>query len=125
MQASEFRSGCPIASALDILGDRWTLLVIRNLALGARSYGDFRKAPEQIATNILADRLARLERCGLIEAAPARSGARGGYRLTRAGAELLPVLQALGRWAGEHLPNRWAPPDGFMEATPDDLLARG
>jgi DNA-binding HxlR family transcriptional regulator len=118
-----FRSDCPIASALDLVGDRWSLVVIRNLMLGARSYRDFLAGPEKIATNILADRLARLEAAGLVEAAPPRSsGARGGYRLTRAGAELLPVLQRLAIWGEAHLPGRKQTPDWFLKAAPEDVL---
>jgi DNA-binding HxlR family transcriptional regulator len=118
-----FRSDCPIASALDLLGDRWSLVVIRNLMLGARSYRDFMAAPEKIASNILADRLARLEAAGLVETAPPRTpGARGGYRLTRAGAELLPVLQQLAIWGEAHLPKRKKTPDWFLRASPEDVL---
>jgi len=118
-----FRSDCPIASALDLIGDRWSLIVIRNLMLGARSYRDFLATPEKIATNILADRLARLEEAALIETtAPRAPGARGGYRLTRAGAELLPVLKELAIWGETHLPERKKTPDWFMEATVEDVL---
>jgi len=125
MQASStFRSDCPIASLLDVVGDKWSLVVIRNMMLGARSYGDFHKAPEKIATNILAERLERLARFGLIEEAPARAGARGGYRLTPAGAELLPVLQAMAVWGKTHLPDRWSAPEWFMAATPAQVLER-
>ena len=125
MQASSaFRSDCPISSLLDVVGDKWSLVVVRNMMLGARSYGDFQKAPEKIATNILAERLERLARFGLIEEAPARSGARGGYRLTAAGADLLPVLQVMAVWGQTHLPERWAPPAWFMAATPAEILKR-
>lgn len=122
--SSGFRSNCPIVSLLDVVGDKWSLVVIRNMMLGARSYGDFHKAPEKIATNILAERLERLTRFGLIEEAPARSGARGGYRLTAAGADLLPVLQAMATWGEVHLPDRWSAPEWFMAATPSELLER-
>ena len=53
----EFRTGCPIASTLDIVGDRWSLVIIRSMVMGARSYSDFLAMPEKISTNILADRL--------------------------------------------------------------------
>jgi DNA-binding HxlR family transcriptional regulator len=118
-----FRSDCPIASSLDLIGDRWSLVVIRNLMLGASSYRDFLRAPEKISTNILADRLARLEAAGLVAAAAPRSpGARGGYRLTPAGAGLLPVLQQLALWGEAHLPGRRKTPAWFLEATPQDVL---
>jgi len=120
--ATTFRSGCPIASALDIVGDRWTLLVLRSMAMGATSFADLAALPEKIASNILADRLRRLEAEGLIVRAPAaRAGRRGGYRLTEAGADLLPVLQALARWGAAHLPERWPVPERFLTARPADL----
>lgn len=119
-----FRSDCPIASALDVVGDKWTLVVIRSMMLGARSFQDFHRAPEKIATNILADRLQRLRAWGLIEETQARPGARGGYRLTPAGADLLPLLQAAARWGEAHLPGRGAAPDWFLKATPADFLGQ-
>src|SRR4029077_12456668 len=60
------RSECPITNVLDLLGDRWTILVIRDLVLGKRRYQEFMSSPEQIASNILADRLKRLEAGGLV-----------------------------------------------------------
>ena len=124
--ADQFRSRCAIASALDIIGDKWTLVVIRSLMLGAASYSDLLGAPERIATNILADRLNRLESWGLVESAPAAPGAkaRGRYQLTAAGADLLPILQAIAAWGEAHLPDRWRVPDWFWNATPNDLLKR-
>lgn len=112
----DFRSGCPIASALDLVGDKWSLVVLRSMTLGARTFGDLARAPEKIATNILADRLKRLEGAGIICAAPA-----GGYVLTPKGADLLPVLQALARWGEKHLPDRWSPPQGYYDLQPGDL----
>src|ERR671916_2191665 len=64
------RSACPVACALDVVGDRWTLLVIRDLLAGKSRYGDFLASPEKIPTNILADRLKRLEREGLVSRLP-------------------------------------------------------
>ena len=120
-----FRSDCPIASALDLVGDRWSLVVIRNLMLGAGSYRDLLRAPEKIATNILSDRLSRLEAAGLLEVtSPRTPGARGGYRLTRAGADLLPVLQTLAIWGENHLPARRKTPDWFLKATPEQVLGQ-
>ena len=63
-----WRSDCPISSALDLLGDKWSLLIIRDLVVhGTRTYSDFRDAPEGIATNILATRIKQLSSLGLIE----------------------------------------------------------
>ena len=122
-----FRSDCPIASALDILGDKWSLLIVRNAMLGARRFGDFLAAPEAIATNVLSDRLERLQAWGILEPVEAgESGrrARGAYRLTRAGADLLPVLQAVARWGETHLEMRRTTPAWFRDATPEDLMSK-
>jgi DNA-binding HxlR family transcriptional regulator len=118
---SEFRSHCPVASALDILGDRWTLLVLRMLFAGRKRYAELLKMPEKIATNILAQRLALLQEEGLIAArAYQPNPARYEYALTEKGADLLPVLQALSLWGVKHIPQRWTPPAKFMSAKPDD-----
>jgi DNA-binding HxlR family transcriptional regulator len=114
----DFRSQCPVASALDIVGDRWTLVVLRTIFAGRRRYGELLKIPERIATNILADRLALLQREGLITAHVYRyHPVRREYRLTAKGADLLPVLQALAHWAEKHIPGRWPPPPWFATAT--------
>lgn len=112
------RSQCPIASALDIVGDKWSLLIVRGMMLGRVTYGDLLRMPEKMATNILADRLKRLEAAGIIRSA----GKRGVYALTLKGAELLPVLQALARWGETHFEDRWPLPDGFYQAAPKDVL---
>jgi DNA-binding HxlR family transcriptional regulator len=122
---TDFRSPCPIASALDLIGDRWTLVVVRDAVTGKRRFGEFAASPERIPTNILADRLRRLERDGILarrlyQARPRRYE----YVLTERGAELLPILQALGRWGGKHIPQRWTPPAWFAEATPASVLGR-
>lgn len=119
-----FRSDCAMASTLDIVGDKWSLLVIRNLMLGARSFRQIQSAPENIATNILSDRLKRLVETGLIVElrADAGSGARGRYALTQAGAELLPVLQAMARWGLANVPDRRPVPEAFLTAKPEDVL---
>lgn len=99
------RSVCPVACALDLIGDRWTLLVIRDLACGKRHFGEFCRSPERIATNILADRLARLVAAGLVRKRPRpdESG-RESYELTPKGKSLGPVLRALARWGLEQIP---------------------
>lgn len=119
-----FRSPCPIASSLEVIGDKWTLVVIRALLAGASSYSDLLAEPEKIATNILADRLAKLEAWGLVTSTPLRGvgKARRTYRLTPAGVDLLPVLQALAVWGEAHLPDRWRTPDWFKRAKPADFL---
>ncbi len=97
------RSNCPVAVSLDILGDKWTLLVVRDLWLGARRYSDFEISPERYPTNILADRLKRLVEHGLVEkTAYSERPQRFQYALTKKGKDALPILQAMRRWANHH-----------------------
>jgi len=100
------RSACPIACALDLLGDRWTLVIVRDLFMGKSRYGEFTGSAEGIPTNILADRLARLETAGVITSAPYQENPpRYAYTLTAKGRELKPVLGALAMWSMNHLPD--------------------
>jgi DNA-binding HxlR family transcriptional regulator len=99
---------CSIAKALDVVGDRWTLLIIRELLIrGACRYTDLKNGLPGIATNLLSDRIRELESAGLIrrEDAPAPV-ATTLFRLTDAGAELLPVLDAIGRWGVRYMTER-------------------
>jgi DNA-binding HxlR family transcriptional regulator len=96
---------CSIAKALDVVGDRWTLLIIRELLIrGACRYTDLRNGLPGIATNLLSDRIRELESAGLIrrEDAPPPV-ATTLFHLTEAGAELLPVLDAIGRWGVRYM----------------------
>lgn len=92
------RSPCPIACALDLFGDRWTLLVIRDLFLGRTRFKDFAASPEGIPTNLLSDRLERLVQGGLVRRVPLAGGKRFAYELTGKGEALRPVLMALKEW---------------------------
>jgi len=93
------RSPCPVACTLDIVGDRWTLLVIRDLMLGRSRFKDFGASPEGIPTNILSERLERLLKSGIVEQIPAGEGAkRFAYQLTAKGKALGPVLVAMRDW---------------------------
>jgi DNA-binding HxlR family transcriptional regulator len=104
MARSKRRSVCPVACALDLFGDRWTLLLIRDMACGKALFKEFSGSPERIATNILTDRLERLVKGGLAEPfAPAHAAGRSGYRLTAEGRSLLPVLSAIADWGLAHL----------------------
>lgn len=98
------RSGCPVSISLEILGDRWSLLVIRDLMVrGYRTFKQFEKSDEGIATNILADRLRRLETNGIITAeADATDRRRTSYRLTDKGIDLAPLLLDLLIWGARH-----------------------
>lgn len=99
------RSCCPVACALDILGDKWTLLVIRDLLLGKKRYQEFLTSPEQIATNILADRLKKLEAAGIIvQQVYQQRPVRYEYALTDKGKDLRPILEALVKWGRAYFP---------------------
>ena len=114
---ASLRSPCPVAGALDILGDAWTLLVIRDLMFyGRHRFADFLASPEHIATNILAERLQRLERCGVIERRRySDRPVREEYHLTRRGRDLLPVLRELISWGKRHVPGTAKrPPAGVV-----------
>ncbi len=98
------RSICPVACTLDIIGDKWTLLVIRDLACGKRYFNDFCRSPEKIATNILTDRLERLVSQELAEKfTDEPQGGREAYRLTNKGKSLEPVLTAVAQWGLAHI----------------------
>ena len=110
------RSACPIATTLDLLGDKWTLLVIRDLLfVGKRRFGELLESPEGIPTNILSDRLRRLEERGVVEKSLYSSRPRRyEYRLTAMGADLFPVLRAMAEWGLRHLPGTSAPPEEVL-----------
>lgn len=93
------RSVCPVACTLDLIGDKWTLLVVRDLFCGKSHFKEFIASPERIATNILADRLGKLVESGLAEKFQAehQSGWEA-YRLTKKGKSLLPILQSIAGW---------------------------
>lgn len=108
--ASHSRSPCPLACSLDLLGDKWTLLVIRDLFLGKQTYGEFQKGPEGIPTNMLAERLKRLQAAGLVSKAEYQvKPVRYAYSLTDKGKDLGPVLKALVQWGLKHLPDTQIP----------------
>jgi DNA-binding HxlR family transcriptional regulator len=98
------RSGCPISISLEIFGDRWSLLVVRDLMFKRlRTFKEFAAAGERIATNVLAERLERLENAGIIErAADPNDARRVHYALTKKGMALAPVLVEMVIWAAEH-----------------------
>jgi DNA-binding HxlR family transcriptional regulator len=98
-KSKQRRSVCPVACTLDVLGDKWTLLIIRDLLCGRSSFREFMESPERIASNILSDRLERLVGSGLVETSPspARSDHHT-YRLTERGRALSPVLAAIRDW---------------------------
>lgn len=98
------RSVCPVTSALDIIGDRWTLVIIRDLMAGRSHYKEFQHSPEGISSNILADRLSKLVGWGLVERfSPSEVMGRQAYRLTALGETLRPVLVAVSDWGLNHI----------------------
>jgi DNA-binding HxlR family transcriptional regulator len=115
------RSDCPISFALDLFGDRWTLLVIRDLAFkGKNSFSDFLASDERIARNVLADRLASLEAEGFIEKHPhPKDLRRSFYTLTERGLGLIPVLVEMILWSAREDPDTGAEADFVREATED------
>lgn len=109
--AREKRSRCPVALTLDVLGDRWSLLVVRDLILGKHRYAEFAESPEGIPSNILADRLKRLVANGLVQATHySVHPPRVEYSLTDKGEDLKPIVRAMSDWGVKHAGGR-LPPD--------------
>lgn len=105
LESLHWRSECPISSGLDVIGDKWSLLVVRDLiSHGTRTYSELLDSPEGVATNVLAARLRLLASLGIIERVNPDGAARNNaYRLTKAGKSLRPVLESLARWSQNHL----------------------
>ena len=114
-------TGCPIAFTLDVLGDRWTLLIIRDLIfMGKRYYGEFLESGEGIATNVLADRLSRLESEGIVsKRVDPKDKKKYLYQLTNKGEDLLPVLLELILWGATYDP-KTAAPEAFIDRLKSD-----
>jgi DNA-binding HxlR family transcriptional regulator len=107
------RSACAVANSLDIVGDKWSLLVVRDLLQGKRTYGELANSPERIPTNILAERLKRLEGAGIIVSTPYQERpVRYAYTLTPKGRSLGEVLLAFVRWGKQHIPGTVAMSQG-------------
>lgn len=101
---NEPRSGCPVSVSLEVLGDRWSLLIIRDLMVrGFRTFNEFQKSGERIATNILAERLRRLQAAGILKSqSDPADGRRVNYKLTEKGIDLAPALLELLVWGARH-----------------------
>ena len=120
-----WRSHCPVARTLDVVGDKWTLVIVRDLLLGFTRYDQFLNRPERIATNVLASRLRRLEAIGCITRHRYGEHARRfEYRLTPRGKQLLPLVQALVDWGLTHIPGSethlWSSPLDPGPSTPKE-----
>jgi DNA-binding HxlR family transcriptional regulator len=105
------RSRCPVACTLDIVGDKWSLLVIRDLMRGKRRYSQFAESSERIPTNILANRLKRLVDAGVITSRQySEHPPREEYVLTKKGEDLRLVMRAMVEWGVKHAGGRTPPP---------------
>lgn len=104
MATTKKRSECPISCSLDVWGDKWSLLIIRDLMMSKQcTYGDFLKSDEKIATNILAARLLMLEENGIIsKLSHPDSKAKVLYKLTQKGIDLLPLMIEINLWADKY-----------------------
>ncbi|MBK8295882.1 MAG: helix-turn-helix transcriptional regulator [Saprospiraceae bacterium] len=104
MLVQKRKSDCPINFALEIFGDRWTLLIIRDLMFKEKNYyGEFLVMEEKIATNILADRLALLESCGIVtRTIDEQHNSKKIYKLSKKGIDLLPVLTEIILWSAKY-----------------------
>jgi DNA-binding HxlR family transcriptional regulator len=110
------RSICPVTNTLDLIGDKWTLLVIRDMMfLKKRLFNEFLESFEGIATNILTDRLKRLEEYRIIEKRPYRKKpVRYEYKLTKHGEDLRPLLMEMIYWGHKHIEGAGMPPEKFL-----------
>ncbi|HAS42219.1 MAG TPA: transcriptional regulator [Microscillaceae bacterium] len=122
------RSDCPVSYALDFFGDKWTFLIIRDLMFeGKKFYKDFLNSKEGIATNILSDRLKRLEGIGVVESKVyEKLKTKKEYTLTQKGKDLVPVLVEMMAWSAQYHEGL-AVPDGFAERVKtarEDVIAK-
>lgn len=108
-----WRSECPIATSLDIVGDKWTLLVLRDLLDGKTRFSEFERSPESIPTNVLTERLRRLVVHGLAERVQG-PGRRVDYLITDKGEAMRPVLLALAAWGNANVEGTWVPPSNYL-----------
>jgi DNA-binding HxlR family transcriptional regulator len=110
---------CPLARGAEVLGDRWTLLIIREMLHGVGRFNELERWLPGISRSVLAQRLRHLQRVGLIERCPDADGGRLLYRLTEAGLDLRPVVQAIGNWGA-----KWAFGDPDPAELNPDLVVR-
>jgi len=104
MKINNNRSGCPISTTLDLVGDRWSLIIIRDIFMGRITFSDFLSAPEKIATNVLRDRLTKLTNFEIINFRihPKNKKVKQ-YYLTNKGIDLYPILHEMSNWSLKHL----------------------
>jgi DNA-binding HxlR family transcriptional regulator len=117
--ARKRRSGCPVSISLELLGDRWSLLIVRDLMVrGYRTFKEFQESGEGIASNVLTDRLRRLQEVGIVESEAAEDARRVHYRLTERGIDLAPLLLDLLIWGARH--ERSSAPPALVERMEKD-----
>ncbi len=106
MMQTSFRSGCPINLGLEVFGDKWTLLIIRDMMFaGKRHFREFLASDEAISSNILSDRLAMLVEAGIVTRAGDPSHKlKAIYSLTAKGIDLLPIIAQISRWSRSYMP---------------------
>ena len=105
------RSDCPLACALDVIGDKWSLVIVRDLFFGKHRFSEFQSSDEDITTNILTERLTRLERAGLVEKRLyQKRPPRYEYHLSESGRALSPILKAYITWSRSYIPGTRRPP---------------
>lgn len=118
-------STCPVTFALDTFGDKWSLLILRDMFFkGKHYYGEFLTSPEKISTNILADRLGKLESDGLVtKTRDLENSSKFQYALTQKGKDLLPLLLEMVTWSAKYDPQA-RKTGAIIDGAPDDLLHR-
>ena len=114
---TRYKDYCPIGTGTEVLGDRWTPLIIRELAVGASGFNEIHRGIPRISRTLLSQRLRSLEARGLIRRDAAERPRTAGYRLTEAGADLVPIVWSLGSWAA-----RWLYSDPTQEECDGESL---
>ena len=103
-QKMNFRSTCPVSNLLDIIGHKWSILIVRDIFIGRKTYSDFLNAPEKISSNILVDRLKKLTQAGIIEYTKNPEDKKIKiYNLTSKGIDLYPIMVEMSLWSKKHL----------------------
>ena len=113
MNKTDFRSPCPLSSSLELIGDKWSLIIVRDLLMGKKTYSDFLSSPENIASNVLITRLKTLKEYGIIDLKKDKDRKNVKYYfLTEMGMGLLPVMAELALWYEKYV---YAEPDPLSQ----------
>jgi len=124
MKRENQKSFCPINQTVEIFGDTWSLLIIRDMAaLGKRTFGEFLESEERIGPSVLADRLAQLEKLGIVEKRMSATDRRKyEYTLTEKGVDVIPIVYEMAVWGSRHCPDPKAPDAWFQSMHYDKSL---